>query len=71
MNPGEIETYRAVLHARRPVDVGGEACTLIVRRVNGRIELLHHGVLSTGAMLTDDQADELARRLTAARQKQP
>ncbi len=71
MNPGETETYRAVLRARRPVDAGGGACTLIVRRVNGRIELLHHGVLSTGAVLTDDEADELAGRLTAARRGQP
>lgn len=45
MNPDETGTYRAVLHARRPVDIGGEACTLIVRRVNGRIELLHYGVV--------------------------
>ncbi len=71
MNPGETETYRAVLCTRRPVDIGGEACTLIVRRVNGRIELLHHGVLSTGAVLTDDEADELAGRITAARRVQP
>lgn len=56
MNPGEFETYRAVLCVRRPVDIGGGTCTLIVRRVNGRIELLHHGVLSAGAVLTDDQA---------------
>lgn len=72
MNPGETETYRAVLHARRPAETGGGACTLIVRRVNGRIELLHHGVLSTGAVLTDDEADELTRHLTAARrERQP
>lgn len=41
-------------------------CTLIVRRVNDRIELLHHGVLSTGAELTDAEAHEMAGYLTAA-----
>lgn len=70
MNPGEIETYRAVLHARRPEGTGGEACTLIVRRVNGRIELLFHEVLSTGAVLTDEQADALAGRLIGATRRE-
>ena len=60
--PGE--TYRAVMHARRPDD--GEPCTLIVRRFNGRVELLYHGVLSTGATLSDDEADELAGHLVGA-----
>ncbi len=60
--PGE--TYRAVMHARRPGD--GEPCTLIVRRVNGRVELLYHGALSTGATLSDDEADELAGHLVGA-----
>ncbi len=65
-HPGE--TYRATIAARCPSESGGGACTLILRRVNGRIELLFHGVLSTGAVLTDDDADALTRHVTAARQ---
>ncbi len=61
-----------MLHARRPAETGGGACTLILRRVNGRIELLFHGVLSTGAVPTDDDADALTRHVTAARrERQP
>lgn len=52
------------MHARRPDD--GEPCTLIVRRVSGRVELLYHGVLSTGATLSDDEADELVGHLVRA-----
>lgn len=63
-HPGE--TYRADLEARRPPECGGGLCTLIVRRVDGRVQLLHHGVLSTGAELSDDQAREVAGYLTAA-----
>ena len=49
-----------------PVEAGGEACTLIVRRVGNRVQLLHHGVFSTAADLTAAQAVELAGMLTAA-----
>ncbi|MPZ65548.1 MAG: hypothetical protein GEU83_08530 [Pseudonocardiaceae bacterium] len=63
-HPGEI--YRADLEARRPAETGGGMCTLIVRRVNDRVQLLHHGVLSTGAELTDDEASEVAGYLTGA-----
>lgn len=62
--PGE--TYRAVIAARRPPETGGGACTLLVRRVGGRIQVLYHAVLPTGAELTDDQAIELAGYLTEA-----
>lgn len=60
------ETYRAALEARRPPDTGGGACALVVRRIGGRVQLLHHGVLPTGAELTDDQARELTGYLTEA-----
>jgi hypothetical protein len=60
------ETYRAALWARRPPETGGGACTLLVRRVGGRVQLLFHAVLPTGAELTDEQALELARYLTEA-----
>jgi len=58
INPGEHETYRAALEARRPG--GGGVCTLLVRRVGERrVQLLHNGVLSTVAELSDAQAYEL------------
>lgn len=69
VKPGEAETYRAAMEARRPADTGGGACTLVVRRLGGRVELLHHGVLSTGAELSDEQARELADYLTNATQR--
>jgi allophanate hydrolase subunit 2 len=65
------ETYRAVIEARRPTDTGGGACTLTVRRVDGRVQLLHHGVLSTGAVLSDEQAHELAGYLVSATRREP
>jgi hypothetical protein len=49
-----------------PVEAGGEACTLIVRRAGNRVQLLHHGVFSTAADLTGAQAVELAGMLTVA-----
>ncbi len=49
-----------------PVEAGGEACTLIVRRVGNRVQLLHHGVFRTAADLTGAQAVELAGMLTVA-----
>jgi len=60
------ETYRAHVCAAMPVEAGGEACTLIVRRVGNRVQLLHHGVFRTAADLTGAQAVELAGMLTAA-----
>lgn len=63
-----VETYRAVLYVRRPPETGGGACNLLVRRVGGRVQLLHHAVLPTGAELNDEQALVLARYLTEAAQ---
>ena len=60
------ETYRAHVCAAMPVEAGGEACTLIVRRVGNRVQLLHQGVFSTAADLTGAQAVELAGVLTVA-----
>lgn len=60
------ETYRAGIEARRTTEAGGGVCTLLVRRVDGRVELLYHAALSTGAELSDDQAVELAEHLTEA-----
>jgi hypothetical protein len=66
----DTESYRAAICARRPADIGGGACNLVVRRVNGRVQLLHHAVLSTGAELSDDQAVELAGYLTTAARRE-
>ncbi len=60
------ETYRAHIRATMPFEAGGEACNLIVRRVGGRLQLLHHEVFRTAADLTVAQAVELAGMLTAA-----
>jgi hypothetical protein len=60
------ETYRAHIRAIMPFEAGGEACNLIVLRVGGRVQLLHHGVFRTAADLTAAQAVELAGMLTAA-----
>ena len=59
------EKYRARVLAAMPVEASGEACTLIVRRVGNRVQLLHHGVFRTAADLTGAQAVELAGMLTA------
>ena len=67
MSPvSDREKYRARVLAVMPVEAGGEACTLIVRRVGNRVQLLHHGVFSTAADLTGAQAVELAGMLTVA-----
>ncbi len=63
---GAAESYRHALETRRPAGNGGGTCTLLVRRVNGHIELLYHAAVSTGAELSDDQAVELAEHLTRA-----
>lgn len=62
-HPGE--SYRGVIAARCTAD-GGGPCTLIVRRVADRIELLFHGVVSTGADMSEIQADELTGHLMGA-----
>lgn len=61
-HPGE--TYRHAIDARRAG--GGGACTILVRRVGDRIELLFHATPGTGATLTSDQATELAEALVQA-----
>lgn len=60
------ETYRQALEARRVQEYGGGACTLLVRRIDGDVEVLFHAVPETGAVLTHQQATELAYALLAA-----
>lgn len=63
-HPGE--TWRHAVHARRVHEHGGGSATLLVRVVDGRIELLFHAVPKTGAVLTVALAEELATALTTA-----
>jgi hypothetical protein len=63
-HPGE--SYRHAIDARRTSKHGGGACTLLVRRVNGTVELLFHADQRTGAVLTPTQATDLAGALHEA-----
>ncbi|MFN2535599.1 MAG: hypothetical protein ABR528_10145 [Pseudonocardiaceae bacterium] len=63
-HPGE--TYRHAVDARRVQQYGGGACTILVRRVGDRIEVLFHAALDTGAALSREQAAELAEALRQA-----
>ncbi len=60
------ETHRFALDARRPSEFGGGMCTLLVRRVNDRVELLFHASPETGAVMTTAQAVMIAQALTTA-----
>jgi hypothetical protein len=60
------ETYRRAFDARRPSEYGGGVCTVLVRRVNGTVELLFHADPRTGAVMTPAQAIEVAEALTVA-----
>ena len=63
-HPGE--TYSQAIDARRPSEYGGGACTVLVRRVNGTVELLFHADPRTGAVMTAAQAVEVGEALTVA-----
>ncbi len=60
-HPGE--TYRRAIDARR---VSGGPCTILVRRVEDRVELLFHAVLDTGASLCQEDAAKVAEALRQA-----
>src|SRR5436305_853607 len=60
------ETYRHVVDAKRPYEFGGGLCNVLIRRVNDHIELLFHADLRTGALLSTEQAVEVAQALTTA-----
>jgi hypothetical protein len=64
-HPGE--SYRHAVDARRPSAYGEGAATVLVRAVDGTVELLFHADLRTGAVLTFAQAAEVADALFAAR----
>jgi hypothetical protein len=63
-HPGE--SYRHAIEARRPREYGGGICTVLVRRIDGRVELLFHACPETGAIMTPAQAVEIAEALTKA-----
>jgi hypothetical protein len=63
-HPGE--SYRHAIDARRPSAYGGGTCTVLVRRIDGRVELLFHACPETGAVMTPAQAIEIAEALTEA-----
>lgn len=60
------ETHRFALDVRRPSDFGGGMCTVLVRRISGRVELLFHASPETGAVMTPVQAIQIAQALTTA-----
>lgn len=63
------KNYRHAIDARRVFAYGGGACTLLVLRgAEGSVELLFHACPETGAVLTAEQAVELAQALTEATQ---
>ncbi|TCP57278.1 hypothetical protein EV191_1011232 [Tamaricihabitans halophyticus] len=63
---GNEETFRHALVAQLPFQSGGGACTVLVRRVGGDVQLLFHAVLDTTAVLTKKQVEELVDALTKA-----
>jgi hypothetical protein len=63
------ETHRFALDARRPSEFGGGLCTVLVRRVNNRVELLFHASPQTGAIMTPAEAILIAQALTTAAEK--
>ncbi|HVE95759.1 MAG TPA: hypothetical protein VNA67_02045 [Pseudonocardiaceae bacterium] len=60
------ETHRFALDARRPSEFGGGMCTVLVRRVNNRVELLFHASPQTGAVMTPAEAILIAQALATA-----
>jgi hypothetical protein len=65
-HPGE--SYRHAVAARR---AGGGSCTILIRRVDDRVELLFHADPTTGAVLTPADAEEIAEALRQAASSPP
>lgn len=55
------------ISARRPFEVGGGSCTLVVIPHEGRIRVCHHGTLSAAAELDVAEVDQLVAALTGAK----
>ena len=60
------ETHRFAVDARRPSEFGGGMCTVLVRRLNNRVELLFHASPHTGAVMTPAEAILIAQALATA-----
>lgn len=61
--PDTAEVFR---HHTAATRIGGGACSLLVRRVGGKVQLLHHAVWEGAAELTDDQARAVGQALIDA-----
>ena len=55
--------YCHVVDARRPIQYGGGACSVLLCSVDSHVELLFHAAPETGAVMTRAQAVELAQAL--------
>ncbi|SNR49612.1 hypothetical protein SAMN06265360_107182 [Haloechinothrix alba] len=60
------ESRRYTFTALRPAEVGGGNCSIVVRRVGQRVELLVHGVFEAAAVLTLTQAVDVSEALSRA-----
>ncbi len=54
------------IEARRPFEVGGGSCTLVVVPHEGRVRVCHHGTLRAAAELDAAQVGQLVAALTEA-----
>ncbi len=54
------------IEARRPFEVGGGSCTLVVVPQGDHVRLCHHGVLSAAAELDSAEVRQLVAALTEA-----
>ncbi|MBA0126437.1 hypothetical protein H0B56_12880 [Haloechinothrix sp. YIM 98757] len=60
------ESRRYTFTARRPAEVGGGNCSIVVRRVGQRVELLLYGLWEAAAVLTLTQAVDVSEALSRA-----
>lgn len=65
-HPVSAEAHRFAVDARRHSEFGGGMCTVLVRRIDDRVELLFHASPETGAVMTPAQAILMAQALTTA-----
>jgi hypothetical protein len=66
MSSGWRRVPRHAIDALQPSEYGGGTCTVLVRRIDGRVELLFHACPETGAVMSPAQAVEIAAALTEA-----
>lgn len=66
VDESHTESAYHCVEGRRPREYGGGACNVLTRRYDGRVELLFHAAPETAAVLTDEQAREIAAALLEA-----